>query len=59
MFKNWKTTLVGAGGAIAIGGGQLLASGNLNWKDYLTMAFMTLIGVFAKDANVTGGTVQQ
>lgn len=60
MFgKNWKTTLIGVGGAIATGGGQLLQAGNLNWKDYAVMAFMTLMGVFAKDMNVTGGTQQQ
>lgn len=58
-MKNWKTTLIGVGGAVAVGGGQLLQSGNLNWKDYVMMAFMTLLGTFAKDLNVSGGTVQQ
>lgn len=58
-MKNWKTTLVGVGGAIAVGGGQLLQSGNLEWKDYATMAFFTLLGAFAKDMNVTGGTISQ
>lgn len=54
MKNNWKTTLVGVCGAIATGGGQLLSSGNLEWKDYVSMAFMTLVGFFAKDFNVSG-----
>jgi hypothetical protein len=58
-MKNWKTTLIGVGGAIAMGGGQLLSQGNLDYKAYVSMAFMTLIGLFAKDMNVTGGTQQQ
>lgn len=58
-MKNWKTTLIGVGGAIAVGGGQMLQTGNLNWRDYATMAFMALLGAFAKDLNVTGGTQQQ
>lgn len=59
LKSSWKTTLIGVGGAVAVGGGQLLQSGNLNWKDYIMMAFMTLIGAFAKDLNVTGGEFQQ
>jgi hypothetical protein len=58
-MKNWKTTLIGFGGAVAMGGGQLLSSGSLDWKAYIQMAFMALIGTFAKDLNVSGGSVQQ
>lgn len=54
MFKNWKTTAIGVGGAIAMGGGQLLSTGNLDWKAYVQMAFMTLLGAVAKDFNVSG-----
>lgn len=58
-MKNWKTTAIGIGGAVALGGGQLLSAGNLDWKDYVVMIFMTVLGGFAKDHNVTGGTVNQ
>lgn len=53
-MKNWRTTLIGVGGAIAQGGGAMLQQGNLNWKDYASMAFMILLGTVAKDFNVTG-----
>ena len=58
-MKNWKTTAIGIGGAIAMGGGQLLMSGNLDWKAYVQMAFMAALGIAAKDFNVTGGMIQQ
>jgi hypothetical protein len=57
--KNWKTTLIGVGGAIAMGGGQLISAGIFDWKVYIQMAFMAALGIVAKDSNVTGGTVQQ
>jgi hypothetical protein len=50
LKKDWKTTAIGVGGAIAMGGGQLLSSGNLDWKAYLQMAIMALFGVFARDS---------
>lgn len=55
-MKNWKTTLIGVGGAVAMGGGQLLSTGNLDWKAYVQMAFMTLLGAFAKDFTTSGTT---
>lgn len=42
-----------------MGGGQLLMSGNLDWKAYVQMAFMAALGIAAKDFNVTGGMIQQ
>ena len=53
-MKNWKTTLFGLGaGALT-----LLANGT-NWKQVLVALALSGIGMFAKDNNVTGGTVSQ
>jgi hypothetical protein len=53
-MKNWKTTLAGIGaGAL-----QLFANGT-NWKSVLLAASMAVLGTFAKDSNVTGGTTPQ
>lgn len=54
MFKNWKTTLAGFGaGAL-----NLFANG-ANWKQVLVSAGLAFLGAFAKDHNVSGGSVQQ
>lgn len=64
-MKNWKTTLVGLFGAIAMvvggaandranGGKNPLTAGNL----IMPIAFAVL-GAVAKDHNVTGGTTPQ
>jgi hypothetical protein len=59
-MKNWKTTLLGliAGGGISIDAiiHQGLTGG---WKQALLGVAVALIGAFAKDNNVTGGTVKQ
>lgn len=53
-MKNWKTTLFGFGsGAL-----NLLANGT-NWKQVLLSVGLAVLGTFAKDSNVTGGTVSQ
>jgi hypothetical protein len=53
-MKNWKTSLFGLGaGAL-----NLFANG-VNWKQVLMSAAVAAVGLFAKDNNVTGGTVQQ
>lgn len=54
LNKSWKTTAVGVGGAILQGGGALLSNGSLNWRDYVNMAVMVLLGTLAKDFNVSG-----
>lgn len=53
-MKNWKTTLMG----ISAGVLNLFANGT-NWKQVLVSAGVAFLGAFAKDNNVTGGTVQQ
>jgi len=62
-MKNWKTTtggIIGILGALAIIGKALLGDGGVSGAE-LTAAFASLgTGIsllFAKDANVTGGTV--
>lgn len=55
MLKNWKTTLAGA--AAIITGVSLIVSGQIEAG---VAAIVTGIGLlFAKDGNVTGGTVAQ
>ena len=62
-MKNWKTTVAGILGALAVWLPQLqsaLESGHtVNWAAMGTGLAVLLIGVFAKDLNVTGGTNQQ
>ena len=58
-MKNWKTTLIGVGAAVATVAGQLLTAGTMDSKTWISAIFMACIGVFAKDFNVTGGTKVQ
>lgn len=51
---NWKTTLAGI-----LTGAVYAATNQTDWK-HLLMAFLfALVGLLAKDFNVTGGTVAQ
>ncbi len=59
---NWKTTLAGVTAILLAAGHilQLVTAGDLNWAAYITDVQSLIVGVgliFAKDANVTGGTV--
>lgn len=55
MFKNWKTTLAGAAAIVA--GISLVVNGQMEAG---VASIVTGIGLlFAKDNNVTGGTVKQ
>lgn len=56
MFKNWKTSLVGCGTGI-----PAIIEGitTHNWMLVLTGIGTLLLGLSAKDSNVTGGTVKQ
>jgi hypothetical protein len=59
MGKNWKTTLFGGLTAAGMGLSQtedpiLKVVGQI-----LTVLGPVLLGIFAKDSNVTGGTVPQ
>lgn len=59
--KNWKTTLAG----VCTASGLALEQVQLpyTWAPYLSKFLIVLgtllLGIFAKDSNVTGGTVNQ
>jgi hypothetical protein len=53
-MKNWKTTLFGFAASVL----NMFANGT-NWKQVLVSTGLAALGLFAKDNNVTGGTVQQ
>lgn len=60
-MKNWKTTLAGCLGAVAAY--LATASDVAPWLQsvgqLLAPLSVALIGFFAKDSNVTGGSIQQ
>jgi len=55
-MKNWKTSLLGS-----LAGLPMIIEGAISkdWGKVITGVAAILLGLFAKDANVTGGTVQQ
>lgn len=57
MKKNWKTTLCGAIGALGVY--LMTVPEYAVYGKILASAGVFLGGLFAKDGNVTGGTVQQ
>jgi hypothetical protein len=64
MIKNWKTSLAGSG---AIGVALINIAYQITSKNYdaqsifasIGVLFAGVTGLFAKDSNVTGGTVPQ
>lgn len=58
-MKNWKTTLIGAAMASALIVLGLIQTGTVSLKDALIAGAIALIGSFAKDFNVTGGSKAQ
>lgn len=58
-MKNWKTTLAGMIGAVATVVLPMVTGGAVSSKDVVTAAVLAALGFFAKDSNVTGGTVEQ
>ena len=57
---NWKTTLAGFIGAVAINIQNALAalSGQpINWQTVILGAILAALGAVAKDSNVTGGSI--
>lgn len=56
FLTNWKTSAVGVIGAIP----QIVEGiQTKNWAQVATGICTLLLGLFAKDQNVTGGTVVQ
>lgn len=53
-MKNWKTSVFGLGAGVL----NMFANGT-NWKQVLVSAAFAALGLFSKDNNVTGGTVNQ
>lgn len=58
-MKNWKTTLFGGLTACGLGLSQTEDPILKTIGQILVVIGPVLLGVFAKDANVTGGTVAQ
>lgn len=61
MF-NWKTTVAGVSAIFTAVGSLFLANGTIDWSHLSTVLPAILAGfglIFAKDSNVTGGTVPQ
>ena len=58
-MKNWKTTILGFVGAISVAVYPIIQTGEINWKAVGAAALIAAFGYFAKDSNVTGGTVAQ
>jgi hypothetical protein len=56
LFKNWLTTVIGlaAGSPVVVDGIQ-----RSDWKQVWGGIFVVLLGMVAKQANVTGGTKKQ
>lgn len=62
MFKNWKTTVFGTGGIVTalVDIVSNFATGTpdkINWTIDIPIIMTGLGLLFAKDGNVTGGTV--
>lgn len=62
-MKNYRTTLVGIAGALMLWLPELqkalLSDQPVNWVNLGIGLAIVVLGYFAKDSNVTGGTVQQ
>lgn len=58
-MKNWKTTLFGGITAAGLGLSQSAEPILQTIGQILSVIGPILLGIFAKDGNVTGGTVQQ
>ena len=54
-MPNWKTTLAGLIAGIAVAFANY--AGPNTWQGYLAALGPVVIGILAKDFNVTGGTV--
>lgn len=54
FIKNWKTTLIGAAGALLIVVGGEMQDGAISWAELASAASTALLGFFAKDFNKTG-----
>jgi len=53
-MKNWKTTVAGLVGAIALALQAELSTGTIDGKTIVTAVIVAALGFLAKDFNVTG-----
>lgn len=58
-MKNWKTTLLGAIGAVLLCVIQAAGTGTVDPKTLIIAAAIAGMGALAKDHDVTGGTIVQ
>lgn len=61
-MTNWKTTAAGAATILTAAGHLLSGASHGDWSGLGTdvpLIFAGLVGILAKDHNVTGGTIQQ
>jgi len=58
-MKNWKTTLAGCATAGVYAAFAYLQNGGLEPKEAAIVAGVAILGVLAKDLDVTGGKVEQ
>lgn len=58
-MKNWKTTISALTLAVIIAVQPIVENGVIDWKKVGVAALVAVVGYFAKDNNVTGGTKQQ
>jgi hypothetical protein len=49
-MKDWRTTLLGMLGAIAIGIEPVISTGHVNWRQIGLAAFIALMSYLAADA---------
>ena len=62
MAKSWKTTACGVLSLVVIGIGvakSILSGVAVDWGTIVPAFMAGMTGLFAKDSNVTGGTVTQ
>ena len=61
VMTNWKTTLLGiVAGLVGVSASTFMApDGKINVWGVVQGIVLALIGYFAKDRDVTGGTIQQ
>ena len=55
-MKNWKTTLIGVAGGLLIAVGGVMTDGAVDFAELAAAVSTALLGFFAKDFNVSGGT---
>lgn len=53
---SWKTTVFGALLAFIVAVQPLITTGEIDWQRVLIAGFIALLGFFAKDRDVTGGS---